>query len=69
MQAITRSLLENLRSNLCASYLNVSPDHVEVKQVSGTTQEITKEVAGRSEDASFARSLGKVLLRHATSFV
>lgn len=69
MQAATYSLLENLKSNLCATYLNVSHDHVEVRQVSGTTQEVTKEVKGRSEDASFARSLGAVLLQHATSFM
>ena len=69
IQATTYSLLANLKSNLCATYLHVSPDHVEVRQVSGTTQEITKEVAGRSEDASFACNLGNVLLRHATSFM
>lgn len=69
MQAATYSLLENLKSNLCATYLNVSHDHIEIRQVSGTTQEVTKEVNGRSEDASLARSLGDVLLQHSTTFM
>lgn len=69
MQARTEFLLESLKSNLCATYLHVPHDHVEVTQVTGTTQEVTKEVEGRSEDASLAHSLGSVLLQHATTFI
>ena len=49
---------------MCASYLIISPDHAQVKQVVGETQEITRLVATRSEDVTFAMNLGTVLLDH-----
>lgn len=55
--------------NLCATMLNVSNDNAELKEVVGTTTEVTKEVATRPEDLNFASSLGNVLLQHATCFI
>lgn len=68
MQTTTYTKLENLKTNLCASFLTVPHDHVEVKQVVGTTAELTRTVTSRSEDLSFARSLGRVML-HITGFM
>ena len=62
MQTNTYTKLENLKANLCASFLTVPPNHNEVKQVVGTTAEITRVVTSRSEDLGFASSLGYVVL-------
>ena len=62
-------MLENLKANLCATFLTIPHDHAEVRQVIGTTQEVVKKVASRPEDSSFALSLGHVLLQHLTSFM
>lgn len=51
---------------MCASYLIISADHAEVRQVVGETQESTRLVATRSEDVTFAMNLGTVLLDHLT---
>ena len=69
MQAATYSMLENLKANLCATFLTILHDHAEVKQVIGTTQEVVRKVASRPEDSSFALGLGHVLLQHSTSFI
>ena len=62
-------MLENLKANLCATFLTIPHDDAEVKQVIGTTQEVVRKVASRPEDSSFALSLGHVLLHHSTSFM
>lgn len=69
MQAATYSMLENLKANLCATFLTIPHDHAEVRQVIGTTQEVVKKVASRPQDSSFALSLGHVLLQHSTSLM
>ncbi|KAL0044320.1 hypothetical protein WJX82_011427 [Trebouxia sp. C0006] len=62
----TYALQDRLQKNMCASYLIISADHAEVKQVVGETREITRLVATRYEDVTFARDLGTVLLDHLT---
>ena len=69
LQTTTYAKLESLKVNLHASFLTVPDDHEEVKQVVGTTQEVTKVVLSRLEDATFASSLGSVLLQHVTQLV
>ncbi len=66
LQTQTYALQDRLQKNMCASYLIISADHAEVKQVVGETQEITRPVATRYEDVTFAKDLGTVLLHHLT---
>lgn len=66
LQTQTYALQDRLQKNMCASYLIISPGHAEVKQVVGETREITRLVATRSEDVTFAMNLGAVLLDHLT---
>ncbi|KAA6429036.1 MAG: retinoic acid inducible I [Trebouxia sp. A1-2] len=66
LQAQTYALQDRLQKNMCASYLIISADHAEVRQVVGETQESTRLVATRSEDVTFAMNLGTVLLDHLT---
>ncbi|DBB05724.1 TPA: hypothetical protein ACH3X1_012325 [Trebouxia sp. C0004] len=65
----TYALQDRLQKNMCASYLIISPDHAEVKQVVGETREITRLVSSRSEDVTFATDLGTVLLDHLTHLI
>lgn len=53
---------------MCAEYFVVPYDHAEVKQVVGETREVTRLVASRSEDVTFALNLGTVLLDHVQRF-
>ena len=62
-------MLENLKANLCATFLTIPHDHAEVKQKIGSTEEVVRKVASRPEDSTFALSLGHVLLQHSTSFM
>lgn len=66
LQTQTYALQDRLQKNMCTSYLIISADHAEVKQVVGETREITRLVATRYEDVTFARDLGTVLLDHLT---
>ncbi len=66
LQTQTYALQDRLQKNMCASYLIISIDHAEVKQVVGDTQEITRLVAIRYEDVTFAKNLGTVVLGHVT---
>jgi hypothetical protein len=68
LQTQTYALQDRLQKNMCASYLIISADHVEVKQVVGETREITRLVATRYEDVTFAMDLGTVLLDHLKLF-
>ena len=53
---------------MCASFLVVPHDDAEVRHVVGETHEIMRQVGGRSEDASFAMDLSRVLLNHFMQF-
>ena len=53
---------------MSASFVTVSPEHEEVKQVVGTTQEMTRLVASRCEDVTLAKDLSRVLLDHVQRF-
>ena len=64
LQVQTYAKRDSLAWNMCGSYLVVQHDNIEVQQVNGETQEITRLVASRSEDISFATNLGSVLLKH-----
>lgn len=66
LQTQTYALQDRLQKNMCASYLIISPDHAEVKQVVGEAREVTRLVATRFEDVTFAMDLGTVLLDHLT---
>ena len=68
LQSQTYALQVSLQKNMCASYLIISADHAEVKQVVGETREITRLVATRSEDVTFAMNLGTVLIDHLKLF-
>ena len=50
--------------NMSATCLVVPDDNAEVKQVIGETQQITRQVATRTEDLTFAKNLGRVLLKN-----
>ena len=66
LQSQTYALQDRLQKNMCASYLIIPADHAEVKQVVGETREMTRLVATRSEDVTFAMDLGTVLILHLT---
>lgn len=68
LQSVTFAILQRLKKNMSASFVTVSPEHEEVKQVVGTTQEMTRLVASRSEDVTFAKDLSLVLLDHVQRF-
>ena len=68
LQTETHAQLDSLRSNLCATFLVVPHDDAEVRRVVGKTQEIMRQVEGRSEDVSFVMDLSRVLLNHFMQF-
>ena len=53
---------------MCASFLVVPSDDVEVREVVGKTHELTRQVGSRCEDAKIALDLGRVLFDHVERF-
>lgn len=58
-----------LKSNMCAQFINIDPEDVEVARLVPRATDRVIRVAPRPEDADFSKRLAGVVLRHVEGLV
>ncbi len=69
MQAGAVNVQWQLKSNMCAQFINIDPEDVEVTRLVPRATDQVIRVKPRPEDADFSRRLAGVVLRHIEGLV